>query len=272
MKPPILRVSSVSRHVEGRAILENVDLTIGQGECIGLVGPNGAGKTTLLRVLARLLEQTGGSVHFDARPLDQWARRDIAAQMAVVPQVGPQADFRFSCAEIVGMGRYPHRGRWQSESIRDREIVDRAMDETGTAPLAARSITELSGGERQRVALARALAQTPRVLLLDEPTASLDLSHQLQVLELVRNLVRTKGLTVVVALHDLGLASRFCNRLLLMRQGRVVADGSPVEVLTPDWLADVYNVRALVEPDQHLGGLLIRVLGILKERTGEGDT
>lgn len=271
MKPPILSVSSVSRHVEGRAILENVDLTIGQGDCIGLVGPNGAGKTTLLRVLARLLEQTGGSVHFDARPLDQWARRDIAAQMAVVPQVGPQSDFRFSCAEIVRMGRYPHRGRWQSESGRDREIADRAMDETGTAPLAARSITELSGGERQRVALARALAQTPRVLLLDEPTASLDLGHQLQVLELVRELAEKQGVTVVVALHDLELASRFCTRLVLMRQGRVVTHGTPTDVLTPERLADVYNVRALVEPDRQLGGLLIRVLGMLKERGGEGD-
>lgn len=272
MKPPILSLSSVSRHVQGRAILENVNLTIGQGDCIGLVGPNGAGKTTLLRVLARLLQQTRGRVHFDARPLDHWALRDIAAQMAVVPQVGLQSDFRFSCAEVVRMGRYPHRGRWQSESVRDREITTKAMHDTGTAFFADRSITELSGGERQRVALARALAQTPRVLLLDEPTASLDLSHQLQVLELVRGLAEKQGVTVVVALHDLELASRFCTRLVLMRQGRVVTHGRPTDVLTPERLADVYNVRALVEPDQHLGGLLIRVLGILKERTGEGDT
>src|SRR5690606_37521318 len=133
---------------------------------------------------------------------DQWARRDIAAQMAVVPQVGPQADFRFSCAEIVGMGRYPHRGRWQSESIRDREIVDRAMDETGTAPLAARSITELSGGERQRVALVRAQAQTRRMLLRDELTVSLKLRHHIHVLELIRNLVRSKELIMDVSLHN----------------------------------------------------------------------
>lgn len=260
MDHPILKVSSVSRHVQGRAILDNFDLTIAPGECIGLVGPNGAGKTTLLRVLANLLAGTGGTVQLADRLLDQWSRRDIASQMAVVPQSGANSDFRFSCAEVVRMGRYPHRGRWQSESARDREIADEAMEDTRTTAFAMRPITELSGGERQRVALARALAQTPRILLLDEPTASLDLSHQLQVLQLVRNLVRTKGMTVVVALHDLGLASRFCSRLVLMRQGRVVADGLPVEVLTPERLAEVYQVTALVEPDHELGGLLIRVL------------
>jgi iron complex transport system ATP-binding protein len=258
-----MKLDGVRRECYGRALLDELTLSVHAGEFVGLVGPNGAGKTTLLRTMAGLLEVDGGVVSFDRVALPNMDRRRLAQHIAVVPQSAHFGDFRFSSKEVVLMGRYPHRGRWQVETAADHEIAATAMERTHTVTFTDRVVTELSGGERQRVTLARALAQTPRVLLLDEPTASLDLGHQLQVLRLVRRLVDEDGMTAVAALHDLSLASRYCDRLVLMEHGRIVADGRPVEVLTPDRLAEVYRIRAHVEPHPLMGGLMIHVLDVL---------
>ena len=256
----LLRMDDVSRRSNGRILLDAVNLAVQAGELVGVVGPNGAGKTTLLSIMGGLLAPSAGQVYLDQTPLSSFRQRQIAQHIAFVPQSASAGDFRFSARDMVSMGRYSHRQRFAGETANDRAIVTVAMQHAKVTSFADRSVTELSGGERQRVAIARALAQQPRLLLLDEPTASLDLSHQLHVLQLVRQLVTKNRLTAVTAIHDLALASRFCDRLILLEHGRIVSDGFPVDVLTPGRLASVFGVAAHVGPDPFTNGLLIHVL------------
>lgn len=263
--PLLMTVEGVSRKINGRVLLDGISLAVHAGQFVGIIGPNGAGKSTLLRIMAGLLAPSEGTVILDGVSLDTYRRRQVAQRIAYVPQLSAIGELRFLSQDVVLMGRYPHLGPWQSEAASDRDIVKKVMVDTETLPFAERAITELSGGERQRVTLARALAQTPQVLLLDEPTASLDMSHQLQVLNLVRRLVDQEGIAAVAALHDLSLASRYCDRLLLMQEGRVVADGVPRSVLTPERLAQVYGITTQVEPHPLTGGLLIHVLDVIPD-------
>lgn len=256
----LLRMDGVCRRSNGRILLDAVNLAVQAGELVGVVGPNGAGKTTLLSIMGGLLAPSAGQVYLDQTPLSSFGQRQIAQHIAFVPQSAPAGDFRFSARDMVLMGRYSHRQRFAGETANDRAIATVAMQHAKVTSFADRSVTELSGGERQRVAIARALAQQPRLLLLDEPTASLDLSHQLHVLQLVRQLVTKNRLTAVTAIHDLALASRFCDRLILLDHGRIVSDGFPVDVLTPDRLAAVFGVTAHVRPDPFTNGLMIHVL------------
>lgn len=256
----LLRMDGVCRWGNGRILLDAVNLAVQAGELVGVVGPNGAGKTTLLSIMGGLLAPSAGQVYLDQIPLSSFSQRQIAQYIAFVPQSAPAGDFRFSARDMVLMGRYSHRQRFAGETANDRAIATVAMQHAKVTSFADRSVTELSGGERQRVAIARALAQQPRLLLLDEPTASLDLSHQLHVLQLIRQLVTKNRLTAVTAIHDLALASRFCDRLILLEQGRIVSDGFPVDVLTPDRLAAVFGVTAHVRPDPFTNGLMIHAL------------
>lgn len=248
--------------------LDDVSVTVHRGEFIGLVGPNGAGKTTLLRMMAKLLEPTEGAVLLNGAALADLRQRDVARQVATVPQSAVPADFAFPTLDVVLMGRYPHRSHFEDETAEDLAIAQEAMRATWTWSLADRAITQLSGGERQRVVMARALAQRPRLLLLDEPTANLDLCHQILMLDLVRNLVRKEGLAVVAAIHDLSLASRYCDRLLLLKAGSILVDDTPLAVLTPDRLADVFGVVGRVASDPLTGGLTVTVLGPVDEKVG----
>jgi iron complex transport system ATP-binding protein len=266
----LMMLEAVCKEINGRRLLHQINVMVRAGEFLGLVGPNGAGKSTLLRTMAGLLAPSSGTVFFDRVPLADLPRRLVAQQIASVPQATTVGEFRFSSRDVVLMGRYPHRDRFETETDHDRKLADKAMTESATTGFAARPVTELSGGERQRVTLARALAQTTKVLLLDEPTASLDLSHQLSVLQLVRRLVNQQHITAVAALHDLELASRFCDRLLLMHQGSVVADGAPGAVLTAERLAEVYKVKADIEPHPMTNGLRIHVLDIVTNQEQEG--
>jgi iron complex transport system ATP-binding protein len=257
---PLLSSSGLSYAIDGRAILRDVTLAVEPGQLLGLVGPNGSGKTTLLKSLTRLL-QTEGVVTLDGRDLNQLGERAIAQKAARVPQ-STSHDGGFTAEEIVLAGRAPHLGWLQPESPADHEIVADAMRVTATEPFADRPAAELSGGERQRVFLARAIAQQPQVMLLDEPTANLDVAHQLRVLDLVRQLTR-EGLAAIAAIHDLSLASRYCDALVLLHHGQVVAQGSPASVITPDNLAAVYGVRAVVERNPHAPGLTVSILEAL---------
>lgn len=247
--------------------LAGVSFRIAPGEFVGLVGPNGSGKTTLLRCLSGLLLPQGGTVLLEDRALAEWRPADLARRLGVVPQ-SEGTGFGFTVREVVAMGRYPHRRRWQRESGRDREAVDAALRLTGLTDLAGRPVTALSGGEGQRVVLARALAQEPRLLLLDEVTAHLDLSYQAEVLSLLRSLQREAGLTIVAVLHDLNLAARFCGRLFLLAKGRILAAGLPSEVLTTDHLSAAYGVavRVTASPD---GFPLVSVAGASTPSTGQ---
>src|SRR4029450_10058781 len=218
----------------GRAkpyVLKNVSLTADRGDLIGVLGPNGSGKTTLLKILAGALLPQSGGVTLEGRSMSEWSQREIARRVALVPQE-TYAPFDFSVLEIVLMGRFPHLGAFALEGPEDLAIAHRALAETGTADFSERLFNTLSGGEKQRVVIASALAQSPQLLLLDEPTASLDVGHQIEVQTLPRRLNADSGVTMVLSTHDLNLAAALCRRLILIRNGQVIASGSTDNVLT----------------------------------------
>src|SRR4030042_478342 len=212
-----VRIDGVSFAFSGRIkVLKEVSLAVGHGECLGIMGPNGSGKTTLLRCLTNFLRPQAGSILIDSRPLGSYSSREIARMFAVVPQISA-TDFPFTAYDIVMMGRIPHvDSRLKGESGADAEAVQKAMERTSTWEFARRPFTALSGGERQRVILARAIAQHPKALLLDEPTIYLDISGQIEIMDLLRDLNRKEGLTVVAVLHDVNLAARYCDRIALL--------------------------------------------------------
>ena len=224
-----------------REVLRATDLTLPRGELVALVGTNGSGKTTLLRLLTGILRADAGEVRFDGRPLSSWRRVDLARHVAVLPQ---QLDLPlgFRVAELVQMGRAPHARRLFASTEADERAVARALADANALELADRFADELSGGERQRVLVAMALAQEPDLLLLDEPTLHLDLAHQVALLAAIRRLRDQRGLTVLAVLHDLNLAAAFAPRVAVLDDGRVVADGPPGEVLTPDLVRRVFGV------------------------------
>jgi len=241
------RELTVVRH--GRRILDAVTVTLTPGVLTAIIGPNGSGKSTLLRVLAGVWPLTNGAVTLDDDTLLQMPRREVARRLSFLPQE-TRCDFAFTVEEIVAMGRHPHRGRFAGENIHDREAVHDALTTCDLVHLRKRNITRLSGGERQRVALARCLAAQPDVLLLDEPTAHLDLEHTLSVLTLCRALA-IRGTTVVLATHDVGNVARFAAQVVLLHGGRVVASGLPASVLTPARLRTVFFVdtQIVTTPD-----------------------
>ncbi|NKB71671.1 MAG: heme ABC transporter ATP-binding protein [Candidatus Latescibacteria bacterium] len=227
-------------------VLKQVDLAVESGQFIGLIGPNGCGKSTLIRSMAGVLPPQQGTIRLHGQPIDQLGRRQIARQIAVVPQESG-VRFAFSVEQTVAMGRHPYLGRWQQPGVADKQAVQEALGQTHTQQLAQRSILALSGGERQRVGIARALAQSPQLLLLDEPTSHLDINHQVEIFELLRHLNRQQGLSIVCATHDLGYAARYCQRLVLLDQGKIVAEGPPEQVLTAAAIEQVYHVAVQVE-------------------------
>jgi iron complex transport system ATP-binding protein len=258
---PILHCQSVSYAVDGATIIAGAELAVETGTFLGIIGPNGAGKSTLLRLAAGLLSPTAGEIALDGRSLRALPRKQIARLLGYVPQQS-RLDFPFSVADVVMDGRNPHLGRFQVGGAADRQIVWQAMAQTGILPLAERDVQTLSGGEKQRVLIARALAQQPRVLLLDEPTANLDLYHQHALLRLVRRLAAEQGLAVVAAVHDINLAARYCDRLAVLSAGRIVATGPPAMTLTHSLLEDVFTVNAEIVPEPDAAGAVrVHVIG-----------
>lgn len=242
--PPRLELRAVE-FAYPRFRLGPLTLTVGAGEVLGVIGPNSAGKTTLVRLVTGLLRPSAGDVVLDGRFLRRVSATQIARDVAVVPQEGPAA-FPFTVGELVMMGRYPHAPRRFFERADDVEVARAAMATTGVLDLAGRPLESLGGGERQRATIARALAQEPRLLVLDEPTAHLDLRHQVACATLLRRLVRERGLAIVLVSHDLGLAAALCDRLLLLAEGRPVRLGAPESVLEPAVLSEVYGCRVVV--------------------------
>jgi iron complex transport system ATP-binding protein len=241
-----LALRGVAVRLGARTVLERADLEVGAGEVVGVLGRNGAGKTTLLRVGGGLVRPDAGEVLLDGADLARRGRRSLARAVAMVPQETAFA-FPFSVAEVVLMGRAPHLGWLGFEGARDRAVAREAMARVGIEALADRSVLELSGGERQLTVVARALAQEPRLLLLDEPTAFLDLRHRIEVLTRVRELAAAGGSALVVS-HDLTVAARFCDRLVLLAQGSVLACGPASAVLRPELLRATFEVEVLVAP------------------------
>lgn len=239
---PGLELRGIEVALGGRPVLRGVDLRVDPGEVVGLVGPNGAGKTTLLRVASRVLAPDAGEALFAGRPLASWPRRELSRRVAVVPQ-DTGVPFPFRAGELVVMGRAPHQPLMGFDAEPDVAHARRALERLGILDLADRSVFELSGGERQLVAFARSLAQDPELLLLDEPTAFLDLRHRVEVLGIVRELA-ARGRSALVVSHDLNLAARTCDRLAVLCDGSVVASGPPLSVMTQALLADVYGIEA----------------------------
>jgi iron complex transport system ATP-binding protein len=236
----VIRVLQVYFDYNGRPVLGGISLDITAGERIGILGPNGAGKTTLLKLLSGARSPTKGSILLDGRELCAVPRLELARKIAVVPQefVVP---FAFTAREIVELGRTPHLGFLRGLRSDDRRAVHQAMHLTDTIDLGDRVFNELSGGERQRATIAMALAQEPEILLLDEPTQQLDITRQAEILDLVTQLNRCRGLTVLAAIHDLNLAGRYFNRLIILHDGAVLADGKPESVLRADCVEKAYH-------------------------------
>lgn len=242
---PALRADGLRLAYGRRTAVDGVDLVIAAGACVVLAGPNGSGKSTLLRGLARLLKPAAGVVLLDGRDLARWPPRALARRLAVLPQ-SPESPGDLTVEQLVSLGRHPHQRLLGLASAADRAAVRSALAQTDLIGLADRRLTSLSGGERQRVWIALSIAQEPDLLLLDEPTTYLDLAHGLAVLELVQRLNRERGLTVVMSLHDLSQAARFADRVVMLRDGRIVADGAPAGVLTPATIGAVFDVEAEV--------------------------
>lgn len=252
----ILRFDRVSFSYRSAAVLEEFSLGIEPGEMTALLGPNGSGKTTLVRLAAGYLRPASGGVRLAGRPVAELASRERARVVSVVPQESHLA-FDFTVREVVLMGRAPHLGLLGVDGDDDRRIVHWAMEQTDITRLAERRFTALSGGERQRVVVARALAQQPLLLLLDEPTAFLDLKHRLALYRLLTELNRDLRITVVAVSHDINLAARHCRRLVLLDRGHVAGDGAPDDVLTADNLRRVYGVEAAVRRDPDSGSAYV---------------
>ena len=242
----IYKLKEVGFRYERDWTLKDIHLTVHRGEFIGIIGPNGSGKTSLLKAMAALLRPEKGLITFFGQRLETWPRRDLARTVAVVPQESLFL-YPYTVLEVVLMGRWPHTHPLKFEGPEDFAIGHEMLFKVDLDTLADRSILALSGGERQRAVIARALAQQPQVLLLDEPTAFLDLSHQLQIYHILKQLNQEKGLTIIVVSHDLNLAAQFCHQVVLMNHGQVVRMGSCEDVITAPLVEEIYGCRTLVD-------------------------
>ncbi|KUO51625.1 MAG: hypothetical protein APF76_13350 [Desulfitibacter sp. BRH_c19] len=250
-------------------VLKDINLEVRPGSFLSIIGPNGSGKSTLLKNISRAVLPQKGEVELDSQNLLSMKPRQIAQKMAVVPQ-DTAIEFSFSVYETVLMGRTPFLGRFENESPRDFALAKWAMEITNIWQLKDRSVTEISGGERQRVVVARALAQEPRIILLDEPTAHLDIQHQVELLELLQSLNWTSGLTIIAVLHDLNLSAQFSESILLMKDGEIFAEGEPHQVLTPANIRKVYNMEVAITDNPLTGRFNVISLGRTKSDLKDG--
>jgi iron complex transport system ATP-binding protein len=244
-----LRVNGIEFGYRSSPILKGIDMELDRSEVLAVVGPNGAGKSTLIKCIDRILEPKKGSILIDSIEVRHLPRNDLAKRMGYVPQSGTHA-FPATVFDVVMMGRRPHSG-W-IDSDRDMEIVHETLCTLGLDGIALYDFNELSGGQKQKVIIARALVQEPEVLLMDEPTASLDIRHQLEVMSLMRRIVSAKGISAIVAVHDLNLATKYADRVVMMKGGAIVAAGKPAEIFTEESIREVYGVRAVVKREDNV--------------------
>ncbi|MCK4949479.1 MAG: ABC transporter ATP-binding protein [Thermoplasmata archaeon] len=252
----LLRIDGVSCSYDSAMVLKDVTFDVPSGTLFGIVGPNGCGKTTLIRCVSRVLAPVGGVVWLDNELLSGMSFRDVASKVGVVPQT-TRPGFAFTAYEIVAMGRTPYIGRLQMESEEDLAVIKGAMLSTDCWHLRSRTFSELSGGEQQRVVIARALAQEPRVLLLDEPTSHLDLGYQLQIMDMIEGLAGERNLIVVAIFHDLNMAVRYCENVVLLNEGKVEEVGGTLDVLTNENIERVYGVKVAIERSPSTGLVMI---------------
>lgn len=246
----LLELNQVSFKRGNRFIVKQMDISLQAGKFIGLIGPNGTGKSTLLRLMAKLLKPHAGTIYFDNKNLNKMTDLEVAKAITYMPQ-STILDYQFTVEQIVLMGRHPHRKKWQISQKEDYLIAEKAMKVTGIYHLKDRFITTLSGGERQLAFLARSITQQSNVILLDEPTSDLDIYHQVQICEVIGGLVK-EGKTVVAAIHDINLATRYCDELILLRDGEIVAFDRPEQAITVDHLMRVFQTNTYTYDDPYL--------------------
>ena len=257
---PVMTLRNIGFRYGSNWAVRNVTLEIGGGELLGILGPNGSGKSTLLKIMDGILTPQEGETRLGDRSLRVLGRTDLARKVAFVAQE-TSFKFSFSVLEVVLMGRFPHLGRLRFEGKRDLDIVSRCLETVHALELADRSIHELSGGEKQRVLVARALAQEPDMILLDEPTSFLDIKFKKEIFELISSLTRDKKITVVVVSHDIDFASMYCQRLLVLKAGRMFKAGPPAEIITTRNIENVYDCPVLVDRNPATGTPRVNVIG-----------
>lgn len=242
----ILETKNITFGYKTKKILDDISFSVQESDLLGIIGPNGAGKTTLFKTITRLLKPWNGKIFLNGNDISSLSTRDVARTVATMPQF-LEVPFSFTVEEFVKMGRYPFKNKFESLNRHDFEAIENALSLTDTLPLRERLILELSGGERQRVVLAQALCQEPKLLLLDEPTAHLDIGHQIEILDLIKKLSKQNKLTVIVVLHDLNLASEYCNKIALLNNGKLFRYGGPEQVLTYQNIEEVYKTCVVVK-------------------------
>ncbi|MBU0683647.1 MAG: ABC transporter ATP-binding protein [Candidatus Omnitrophota bacterium] len=242
----VLEIRNLFCSYGARRVIDGISFAVEKGEFLGIIGPNGVGKTTLFRAISGLLKSVDGKILFREKNVSEISPRDFASEVAVIPQ-NLEVPFDFTVEEFVLMGRFSRIGRFESLKKRDYAVLDEVLCLTDTSSLRGRKISELSGGEKQRVIIAQGFAQEPSLLLLDEPTSALDIGHKVRILDLVKRLKKKQALTVVAVFHDLNLAAGYCDRLILLRQGKVFASGAPEEVLTYQNIEEVYKTLVVVK-------------------------
>lgn len=248
----MITLSDIKFSYNGKPVIDDLSLSVRGGAWMGLIGPNGTGKTTLLKLISGALIPNAGKIEVGNKPISSYSRKEMARLLAVVPQVSPFA-FAFSALEIVLMGRSPYLKHFGFETAADLEIAEKAMRKTDAWQFRNRPIDELSGGERQRVMIARALAQQPRILLLDEPTTFLDIKHQLDIMEILSDLNRNQGLTIISAIHDINLAISYCSKIALIYNGKVHKQGTPEEVISYTNLKEIFGAEVYVGVNELTG-------------------
>lgn len=261
-----LYTEQVNIKYSDRLVVENLNLSIPTGQTTALIGANGSGKSTILKTLARIMRPYGGSVYLDGKSIHQAPTKVIAKHLAILPQ-NPTAPDGLTIYELVSYGRFPHQSGWGALSKKDKEIIAWAMEVTGLIDICQRSIDQLSGGQRQRAWIAMALAQQTDILLLDEPTTFLDMAHQLEVLELLDRLNKKEQRTIVMVVHDLNHASQYAQKIVAIKQGKIVAEGSPAEVITKNVLREVFGVEADIYTDARTGVPVCIPYRLLREET-----
>ncbi len=243
----MLQLENITLGYGKQTILSGINLTVEQGEMLGIIGPNGSGKSTLIKGICRLLKPETGRVLIDGDDASHLSRGQLARLVSVVPQ-SPNLPDTFTAFEIVLMGRTPYLGRFRFEGMADFDIAWKAMGITNTQSIAERRMDEISGGQKQLLTIARALTQEPKLILLDEPTAHLDINYQIETLDFIRRLCKEKNLAAVAVLHDLNLAAQYCDRLALLSNGKIRAEGSPEKVITEKHIKEVYGANVCVYP------------------------
>lgn len=254
-----LEVKNLKFGYERELILKDISFNVEKGKFISIIGPNGSGKSTLLKNLNRIFTPREGKVAVESVDINRIKTKELAKKIALVPQ-NTIIDYEFTVEEIVLMGRYPHKRRFQREDDDDYKIVKEALEMTNTLHLKDRIITEISGGERQRVIIAKALAQNPSIILLDEPTSHLDINHQMEILSLLRKLNKEKGTTIVVVIHDINLASRYSDEVIMLNEGKIIGIGSPEKVITKENIEFAYNIKVAIEKNKYTHSIYLTAL------------